>query len=193
MGMAAGLLASWPGRVVPASTCLNRAVDRVGRKSFRGPLRGPSADASPLQRRVGTRNLKTRRSDRTYRACHNMRMNADKCGLSVDSGYVELAVEVFSMLADATRVRIVLALRDGEMSVNEIAEKVGKPQSAVSQHLAKMRLARMVSTRQEGTRVYYRLENEHARQLVADAIFQAEHSLGGTPPHHHQATADGAA
>lgn len=97
------------------------------------------------------------------------------------------------MLADATRVRIVLALRDGEMSVNELAERVGKPQSAVSQHLAKMRLARMVSTRQEGTRVYYRLENEHARQLVADAIFQAEHSLGGTPPHHHQQAAGGAA
>jgi DNA-binding transcriptional ArsR family regulator len=112
-------------------------------------------------------------------------MDADKaCGLSVDSGYVELAVEVFAMLADATRVRLILAMRDGEMSVNELAVAVGKPQSAVSQHLAKMRLARMVSTRQEGTRVFYRLENEHARQLVADAIFQAEHSLGGTPRHH---------
>src|SRR3954470_9473852 len=118
-------------------------------------------------------------------------MDADKqvCGRSPDSGYVELAVEVFAMLADATRVRLILALRDGEMSVNDLAEAVGKPQSAVSQHLAKMRLARMVSTRQEGTRVFYRLENEHARQLVADAIFQAEHSLGGTPRHHHR-TAD---
>jgi DNA-binding transcriptional ArsR family regulator len=113
-------------------------------------------------------------------------MNADKaCGLDVDGEYVELAVEVFAMLADATRVRLILALRDGEMSVNDLAVAVAKPQSAVSQHLAKMRLARMVSTRQEGTRVYYRLENEHARQLVSDAIFQAEHSLGGTPRHHH--------
>jgi DNA-binding transcriptional ArsR family regulator len=121
-------------------------------------------------------------------------MNADRsCGLNVDSGYVELAVEVFAMLADATRVRIILALRDGEMSVNELAETVGKPQSAVSQHLAKMRMARMVSTRHEGTRVYYRLENEHARQLVADAIFQAEHTLGGTPRHHHMQTEGGAA
>lgn len=118
--------------------------------------------------------------------CHNIRMNADKpCGLDVDGEYVELAVEVFAMLADATRVRIILALRDGELSVNELAETVGKPQSAVSQHLAKLRMARIVSTRHEGTRVYYRLENEHARQLVADAIFQAEHTLGGTPRHHH--------
>ena len=35
-----------------------------------------------------------------------------------------------------------------------------------------------------GTRVLYRLENEHARLLVADAIFQAEHALGGQPAHH---------
>lgn len=113
-------------------------------------------------------------------------MNADKsaCSLGVDSQYVELAVEVFAMLADATRVRIVLALRDGEMAVGALAELLGKSPAAVSQHLAKMRLARMVSTRQDGTRVMYRLENEHARQLVADAIFQAEHALGGTPAHH---------
>ena len=89
------------------------------------------------------------------------------------------------MLADATRVRLVLALRDGEMSVNHLADIVDKSPAAVSQHLAKLRLGRFVTTRQEGTRVFYRLENEHAKQLVSDAIFQAEHSLGGTPRHHH--------
>lgn len=94
------------------------------------------------------------------------------------------------MLADATRVRIVLALSDGELSVNALAERVDKSQASVSQHLAKLRLARVVSTRQDGTRVYYRLTNEHARQLVADAIFQAEHQLDGTPIHHHQDAAD---
>ncbi|MEH0110485.1 metalloregulator ArsR/SmtB family transcription factor [Tersicoccus sp. MR15.9] len=123
-------------------------------------------------------------------------MNADKprCGRHPDSDYVELAVEVFAMLADATRVRIVLALRDAaELSVNNLAEAVGKSPSSVSQHLAKLRLARIVGTRQDGTRVFYRLENEHARQLVTDAIFQAEHSLGGTPRHHHtEADAAGA-
>ncbi|QDZ16921.1 helix-turn-helix transcriptional regulator [Humibacter ginsenosidimutans] len=102
---------------------------------------------------------------------------------------MELAVEVFSMLADATRVRIVLALRDvEELSVNHLADIVDKPPSAVSQHLAKLRLARIVATRQDGQRVFYRLENEHARQLVSDAIFQAEHSLGGAPRHHHAQT-----
>lgn len=115
-------------------------------------------------------------------------MDADtrRCGADPESPYVELAVEVFAMLADATRVRIVLALRDGERSVGEIAEAVGKAPAGVSQHLAKLRLARMVRTRQEGTRVFYSLADEHARDLVSSAILQAEHALGGTPTHHHE-------
>jgi len=115
-------------------------------------------------------------------------MNADKeiRDCESDSRFVELAVEVFSMLADATRVRVILGLRDSEMSVNELAELVEKTPASVSQHLAKLRLARFVTTRQEGTRVFYRLENEHASELVSVAIFQAEHSLGGTPRHHQE-------
>lgn len=91
------------------------------------------------------------------------------------------------MLADATRVRIVLALRDQELSVNHLADILNKTPASVSQHLAKMRLGRLVTARQEGTRVFYQLANEHARQLVTDAIFQAEHALDHNPRHHHLA------
>lgn len=113
-------------------------------------------------------------------------MDADKQmgARESDGQFVELAVEVFSMLADATRVRLIIALRDGELSVGHLAEIVDKSPAAVSQHLAKLRLAHIVSTRHDGQRVFYRLENEHASTLVTDAIFQAEHSLGGTPRHH---------
>jgi DNA-binding transcriptional ArsR family regulator len=117
-----------------------------------------------------------------------LHMSADTQGsdLEAESPYVELAVEVFAMLADATRVRIILALQDAEeLSVNHLAGLVDKSPAAVSQHLAKLRLARIVSTRQDGQRVFYRLTNEHASRLVADAIFQAEHSVGDAPPHHH--------
>jgi hypothetical protein len=43
----------------------------------------------------------------------------------------------------------------------------------------------MVSTRQDGVRVFYRLTDEHASQLVVDAILQAEHQLDRAPRHHH--------
>jgi len=108
----------------------------------------------------------------------------------VDDQLVELAVEIFTMLADATRVRIVLALRDGELSVNTLADVVGKSPAAVSQHLAKLRLARVVMTRHEGNRVFYRLANEHAHQLVTGAVFQAEHSVEDQPPHHRRTTGE---
>jgi DNA-binding transcriptional ArsR family regulator len=115
-------------------------------------------------------------------------MDADKpiCGRAPDSQFVELAVEVFNMLADATRVRLILTLRDGEESVGRLAEIVGKSPAATSQHLAKLRLARMVTSRRDGQTIFYALTDEHARQLVSDAIFQAEHALGGTPRHHHE-------
>jgi DNA-binding transcriptional ArsR family regulator len=105
-------------------------------------------------------------------------------GPELDPQYFELAAEIFAMLADVTRIRIILALRDGERSVNELAELVEKSPAAVSQHLAKLRLARIVAPRQQGTRVYYSLQNEHASQLVNDAIYQAEHALEATPRHH---------
>lgn len=113
-------------------------------------------------------------------------MNADDptAGRHPEPQYVELAVEIFSMLADATRVRIILALRDEELSVNHLADILDKSPASMSQHLAKLRLARIVAARQDGQRVFYRLENEHAKQLVSDAIFQAEHSLNGKPAHH---------
>ncbi|TQJ27507.1 ArsR family transcriptional regulator [Curtobacterium citreum] len=116
-----------------------------------------------------------------------LRVHVDKqpCGLSPESEYVELAAEVFAMLADATRVKIILALRGaGELSVTRLAEVVDKSAAGVSQHLAKLRLARMVSTRRDGTTVYYRLTDEHASELVVDAVKQAEHVVGSA--HHHR-------
>ena len=117
------------------------------------------------------------------------RLGSTDAGEVVDAQFVELAVEVFSMLADPTRVRIVLALQGGELPVNTIATAVDKAPAAVSQHLAKLRLARIVVARHDGNRVFYRLENEHASQLVTDAIYQAEHALG--QPRHHRASDTG--
>lgn len=97
---------------------------------------------------------------------------------------VELAVEMFRMLADPTRVQLLWALRDHELPVNYLAETIGKAPAAVSQHLAKLRLAGMVRTRRQGNQVFYRVENEHVGQLVEDAIFHAEHAADDFPQHH---------
>jgi DNA-binding transcriptional ArsR family regulator len=111
-------------------------------------------------------------------------MNADAQDRQVPDEQVELAVEIFRMLADGTRIRLLWALRESELSVNELAEAVGKPPPAVSQHLAKLRMARMVRTRRDRNQVFYRVENDHIASLVRDAVENAEHASDGIPPHH---------
>ncbi|WP_043644872.1 ArsR/SmtB family transcription factor [Nocardioides alkalitolerans] len=127
-------------------------------------------------------------------------MRADKQTLTsydathdVPDDEVDLAVEIFRLLADATRVRLVWALRDGELAVNTLADRVGKPQAAVSQHLAKLRMGRMVTTRRQGNQVFYRIANDHVRTLVVDAVHHAEHAAGGVPAHHARTAPRGAA
>jgi DNA-binding transcriptional ArsR family regulator len=100
-----------------------------------------------------------------------------------DRDQIDLTVEVFRMLADGTRVELLWALLDDELAVNELAAIVGKPPAGVSQHLAKLRMARLVRTRRQGTQVFYRIENAHVRQLVQDALFHAEHAGYGVPAH----------
>jgi DNA-binding transcriptional ArsR family regulator len=104
--------------------------------------------------------------------------------VAIPDDEVNLIVEIFRMLADPTRIRVLWALTSGELSVTELAQHVGKPGPSVSQHLAKLRMARLVRTRRDGTTIFYSLENEHVSQLVADAVFNAEHAGPGVPAHH---------
>lgn len=104
-------------------------------------------------------------------------------GMSLDEARIAVCAEIFSLLADPTRLRIVLALRGGEQSVGAIAEQVGKSQAAVSQHLAKMRMSRLVATRQDGARIFYRLANDHAVELIQVAVHQSEHAVGDPLSH----------
>jgi len=99
---------------------------------------------------------------------------------------VAVAVEVFRMMSDATRVRLLCALGPGsrELSVGQLTTAVGKRPAAVSQHLAKLRMVRLVTTRQQGNQVFYRVANEHVSQLVTDALRHSEHLGTGTPAHH---------
>lgn len=91
---------------------------------------------------------------------------------------VMVAVETLKMLADETRLRIVWALLHGEHSVGDLAAHVGAKPAAVSQHLAKLRLAGLVRTRREGVRIFYAAHDSHILQLVEHAIFHVDHVVG---------------
>jgi DNA-binding transcriptional ArsR family regulator len=91
---------------------------------------------------------------------------------------VSSAVEMLKLLGDETRLRVICALLEGEHSVNELAEVVGAQPAAVSQHLAKLRLARLVQSRREGTRIFYVVDDTHVRRLVEEVLTHAGHVTG---------------
>ena len=103
---------------------------------------------------------------------------------------LDAATATLKLLADRTRLHLVWALLHGEHSVNELAAHVGAAAPAVSQHLAKLRLARLVSTRREGNRIFYSAVNEHVLRLVAEALFHADHLTSRGRPAHHGGAAE---
>lgn len=88
------------------------------------------------------------------------------------------AVEVLKLLGDPTRLRLVWQLLHGEHSVNELAAHLRAQPAAVSQHLAKLRMGRIVSARRDGNRIYYSAVDHHIGRLAEQAIFHTEHRVG---------------
>jgi DNA-binding transcriptional ArsR family regulator len=60
---------------------------------------------------------------------------------------------------------------------------IGVSPSVASQHLAKLRLARVVTTRRSGTRVFHAAADVHVRQLAEEALFHADHVTSDLPDH----------
>ncbi len=96
---------------------------------------------------------------------------------------VKAAVTSFSLLADATRVRILWALRQGEADVTTLAVAAGCKPTVASQHLSKLRLAGLVEGERDGRRVRYRIRGSHVRNLLTEALFHADHQVSGAPIH----------
>jgi DNA-binding transcriptional ArsR family regulator len=104
---------------------------------------------------------------------------------------VQVAADAFRLLADPNRIKILWALLQGETSVNCLADLVGASPSGVSQHLAKLRLAGLVTVRREGTFAFYAAADAHVRTLLDEALFHADHAaneIADDQPHRHRGT-----
>ena len=78
--------------------------------------------------------------------------------------------EMFRLLGDTTRLRILLACAEGggEVAVGEIAKRLNLSQSLVSHHLRLLRAARLARGERRGRNVYYALADAHVRRMIAD-------------------------
>jgi|YNPNPStandDraft_1061719.scaffolds.fasta_scaffold09427_4 DNA-binding transcriptional ArsR family regulator len=86
----------------------------------------------------------------------------------------ELA-ETFEALADPTRVRLVSALAEAELSVGELAGLLGMSISAISHQLRLLRRLRLVKRRREGKRIYYALDDEHIANIYRYGLDHVRH------------------
>src|SRR6478609_1386024 len=93
---------------------------------------------------------------------------------------VQVAADAFRMLSDKNRIKILVALLQGESSVNCLAELIDASPSVVSQHLARLRLAGLVNVRREGTFAYYAAANTHVRRILDEALSHADHTARRT-------------
>ena len=97
-----------------------------------------------------------------------MRLNSIKYNMDIKSveDNVDVAAGLLKALSNEKRLTIICALYKGEKSVGELEEIVGLSQSALSQHLARLRRDGLVDTRREAQTIYYSMQDESTKSLL---------------------------
>ncbi|MFA6562360.1 MAG: metalloregulator ArsR/SmtB family transcription factor [Verrucomicrobiia bacterium] len=90
-------------------------------------------------------------------------------------------MRITKALADENRVRVLLALKAGELCVCQISELCALAPSTISKHLSILYHAGLIESRKEERWVYYRLPGKEATVAIREAIDWVQKSLGGTP------------
>ena len=90
--------------------------------------------------------------------------------------HVQSLADTFRVLGDPTRVRILDALRDGELCVNDLAARISLSESAVSHQLRLLRTMRLVRVRREGRLAFYAVDDHHILELLEQASTHVQES-----------------
>ena len=93
----------------------------------------------------------------------------------MDKKIFEMHAEICKVFTSPKRLEIISLLRDGEKTVNELAEQVNVLQANISQHLTVLRQNNVVTTRREGANVYYKIANPKILQacdLMRDVLLE---------------------
>ena len=106
--------------------------------------------------------------------------SVDRIGDAHDPELLATAVGALRLIAEPTRLQLLWRLRNRECDVTTLAELTGASPTAVSQHLAKLKLAGLVSARRDGRHVRYRLLDAHVLGLVEEALYHADHRRAAT-------------
>jgi DNA-binding transcriptional ArsR family regulator len=98
---------------------------------------------------------------------------------AVDRDLAQAVADRMQVLATPSRVQIIARLREGPLSVGELAEAVGMEQSAVSHQLRQLRHLGLVVGDRRGKQIIYGLHDPHVAELIDQAVFHIEHVRTG--------------
>ncbi|WP_415646185.1 ArsR/SmtB family transcription factor [Stackebrandtia soli] len=102
---------------------------------------------------------------------------------TVDTERLDTAVSILGLLADRTRLALLHRLSLGDADVTTLCTACDAARPSVSQHLAKLRLAKLVTTRRDGRHVIYSIRDGHLRRLIDEALSVADHHIRDLPSH----------
>ena len=117
----------------------------------------------------------------TVRVVDRDRVADVRASMPANEQVAELA-DVFGLLADPGRLRVLVALLEGEMCVCDLAAAAGASESAASHHLRLLRAHRVVQVRRSGRMAYYRLADSHVRMLLDIALTHIGHAPAAAHP-----------
>lgn len=91
---------------------------------------------------------------------------AEKSDLITHDSDIERAAFALKAMSHPLRLKILCAVGEQEMAVQDIVDHVGTTQSNVSQHLAKLRDKDILASRRDANRIYYRVKDDRTLRLV---------------------------
>lgn len=92
----------------------------------------------------------------------------------IDEKIVYDLADLFKLFSDSTRIRILVALFDGELCVGEIAEKLEMSQTAISHQLRVLKQNHLIKYRRQGKSMIYSLADDHVKTIIDCAVEHVE-------------------
>ncbi len=103
---------------------------------------------------------------------------SEENGFPLDVEHLERAADILRTVAHPARLRIIAFLEEGEKAVTEICKHLQAPQPSISQHLNLMKAKGILSSRRNGTQIFYSIAN---RNVIGIIHCVARHGEGSMP------------
>lgn len=88
---------------------------------------------------------------------------------------IQQVSQLYKILSDPTRLRILLLLQEGERNVTALSDTLRIEQSAVSHQLKLLRENNVVCTRREGKTIFYQLADKHVMDILTQTVAHVRH------------------